>query len=219
MTAATSATAGAESGDRARQALWAALVLIVVWGANFSVQKAVFQALSPGGFLFGPSLLNTVFLASARLPSVFTLTAAPTVAVLPVPGSISTAPPLMITFAAEISPVIRVRLLPISIASIYHTGQLPAHHKDPFDRLIAAQCLRHNLAVISANSIFDNYGVNRVRFVTAVPVHSRLRGRFRPGAVEAVADGAIQVTWHVTVEREGQDKPAAVVEWIVRYYV
>jgi drug/metabolite transporter (DMT)-like permease len=52
MTAATSASAGADTGDRGRQALWAALVLIVVWGANFSVQKAIFQALSPGGFLF-----------------------------------------------------------------------------------------------------------------------------------------------------------------------
>jgi drug/metabolite transporter (DMT)-like permease len=37
---------------RARHALWAALVLIVIWGANFSVQKEVFKALSPGGFLF-----------------------------------------------------------------------------------------------------------------------------------------------------------------------
>ncbi len=36
----------------ARHALWVALVLIVLWGANFTVQKAVFQALSPGGFLF-----------------------------------------------------------------------------------------------------------------------------------------------------------------------
>ena len=35
-----------------RLALWAALALIVVWGANFSVQKAVFNVLSPGGFLF-----------------------------------------------------------------------------------------------------------------------------------------------------------------------
>ena len=48
MTAATSATARADAGDRARQALWAALVLILVWGANFSVQKAVFQALVAG---------------------------------------------------------------------------------------------------------------------------------------------------------------------------
>ena len=37
---------------RSRQALWAALVLIVIWGANFSVQKAVFAHLQPGGFLF-----------------------------------------------------------------------------------------------------------------------------------------------------------------------
>ncbi len=38
--------------DRSRHALAAALVLILVWGANFSVQKAIFEALSPGGFLF-----------------------------------------------------------------------------------------------------------------------------------------------------------------------
>ncbi len=37
---------------RSRHALWAALALIVTWGANFSVQKAVFVALQPGGFLF-----------------------------------------------------------------------------------------------------------------------------------------------------------------------
>jgi acyl dehydratase len=63
-----------------------------------------------------------------------------------------------------------------------------------------------------------NYGVNRVRFVSAVPVGSRLRGHFTPATIEAVA-GGLQVTWTVTVEREGQDKPACVAEWIVRYYV
>ena len=60
MTAATSAGARADGGDRARQALWAALVLILVWGANFSVQKAIFQALSPGGFLFVRYLIMPV---------------------------------------------------------------------------------------------------------------------------------------------------------------
>jgi len=40
------------AGSRESRALWAALLLIVVWGANFTVQKAIFQALSPGGFLF-----------------------------------------------------------------------------------------------------------------------------------------------------------------------
>ncbi len=40
------------SARRSRLALWAALTLVVIWGANFSVQKAVFAYLQPGGFLF-----------------------------------------------------------------------------------------------------------------------------------------------------------------------
>ena len=45
---------------RSRQALWAALMLIVIWGANFSVQKAVFTHLQPGGFLFVRYLIMPV---------------------------------------------------------------------------------------------------------------------------------------------------------------
>ena len=41
-----------ENTARSARALWVALVLILVWGTNFSVQKAVFNVLSPGGFLF-----------------------------------------------------------------------------------------------------------------------------------------------------------------------
>jgi drug/metabolite transporter (DMT)-like permease len=40
-----------------RRALWAALAMVAVWGSNFSVQKAVFTALSPGGFLFARYLM------------------------------------------------------------------------------------------------------------------------------------------------------------------
>jgi drug/metabolite transporter (DMT)-like permease len=50
--------------QRARHALWAALALIVVWGANFTVQKAVFSALSPGGFLFVRYLMMPVAAAA-----------------------------------------------------------------------------------------------------------------------------------------------------------
>jgi PIN domain nuclease of toxin-antitoxin system len=31
------------------------------------------------------------------------------------------------------------------------------HHKDPFDRLLAAQCIRENMAFISRDSIFESY--------------------------------------------------------------
>jgi acyl dehydratase len=62
-----------------------------------------------------------------------------------------------------------------------------------------------------------NYGVNRVRFIAAVPSGARIRGRFTPAAVQSL-DDSIQVTWSVTVEREGGDKPCVVAEWLVRYY-
>jgi acyl dehydratase len=62
-----------------------------------------------------------------------------------------------------------------------------------------------------------NYGLNRVRFVSAVPSGARVRARLTPQAVEDVSDG-IQITWAVTVEREGGDKPCCVAEWLVRYY-
>jgi acyl dehydratase len=63
-----------------------------------------------------------------------------------------------------------------------------------------------------------NYGVNRVRFVAAVPSGSRIRGRFAPTAIDA-RDEWFQVTWAATIEREGAEKPVCVAEWIVRYYV
>jgi drug/metabolite transporter (DMT)-like permease len=52
--------AGAGQDRRARRALWLALFLIVLWGANFTVQKAIFTALSPGGFLFVRYLIMPV---------------------------------------------------------------------------------------------------------------------------------------------------------------
>ncbi len=62
-----------------------------------------------------------------------------------------------------------------------------------------------------------NYGLNRVRFVSPVPTGSRIRALITLKAVDAVS-GGFQVTWDVAIERAGGDKPAAVVEWLVRYY-
>ncbi|WP_164249264.1 MaoC family dehydratase [Streptomyces sp. S4.7] len=62
-----------------------------------------------------------------------------------------------------------------------------------------------------------NYGVNKVRFPSPVPVGSRLRGT---AVVKDVAEagGGVQVTTVVTVEREGAEKPACVAESVSRYY-
>jgi len=62
-----------------------------------------------------------------------------------------------------------------------------------------------------------NYGLNRVRFVSPVPAGSRIRALITLQAVDAVS-GGFQVTWQVTIEREGGEKPACVADWIVRYY-
>ncbi len=63
-----------------------------------------------------------------------------------------------------------------------------------------------------------NYGVNRVRFVSAVPSGSRIRGRFTLASIERLAGGGVQATWAAVIEREGAEKPACVIEWLVRYY-
>ena len=62
-----------------------------------------------------------------------------------------------------------------------------------------------------------NYGLNRVRFITTVPAGSRIRARFSPLAVDETSN-SVQVTWSITIELEGGEKPCCVVEWIVRYY-
>jgi acyl dehydratase len=63
-----------------------------------------------------------------------------------------------------------------------------------------------------------NYGLNRVRFPSPVPVGSRLRALCVLQAYEAIAGGA-QVTVAVTIEREGGAKPACVAEWVTRHFV
>jgi acyl dehydratase len=51
-----------------------------------------------------------------------------------------------------------------------------------------------------------------------VPVGSRLRGRMKLLECKPVADDGWQMTWLVTVEREGSDKPACVAESLTRRY-
>ena len=76
--------------------------------------------------------------------------------------------------------------------------------------------LMHDAVTVDGPRMTLNYGLNRVRFVSAVPSGSRVRARIALGKIEDIGD-SIQATWSVTVEREGGDKPALVAEWVVRY--
>ena len=60
-----------------------------------------------------------------------------------------------------------------------------------------------------------NYGLNKVRFLNAVPVGARIRLRSELAEANAKGD-AVDMTVKHTIEIEGSDKPAAVAEMIVR---
>ncbi|MGA0128374.1 MAG: MaoC family dehydratase [Burkholderiales bacterium] len=62
-----------------------------------------------------------------------------------------------------------------------------------------------------------NYGLNRVRFTAPVRVNSKLRARFYLEDVVDIPDG-VQLVWTVTIEIEGESKPALVAEWLTRRY-
>ena len=61
-----------------------------------------------------------------------------------------------------------------------------------------------------------NYGLERVRFTAPVKVNSRVRARRVLLSAELKGDRAIQMTHRVTVEIEGDRKPACVADWITR---
>ena len=66
-------------------------------------------------------------------------------------------------------------------------------------------------------SMSINYGLNRVRFPSPVPVGSRVRATFEVVSVEQF-DGGTQVTMTATVERQDSEKPVCVAEIVFRYY-
>ena len=69
---------------------------------------------------------------------------------------------------------------------------------------------------VTGISMGINYGVDKVRFPSPVPVGSRLRGGVELIEVHDIA-GGVQVTLRIIVEREGSDKPACVVDALSRY--
>ena len=63
-----------------------------------------------------------------------------------------------------------------------------------------------------------NYGLNKVRFTSPVPVGSRLRARMKLLACDPIENSGMQMTWQVAVEREGVAKPVCIAESIARSY-
>lgn len=51
---------------------------------------------------------------------------------------------------------------PITLEVTERQMALPFHHRDPFDRLLVAQCLLERIPIVSADAVFDEYGVTRL---------------------------------------------------------
>lgn len=52
--------------------------------------------------------------------------------------------------------------LPITVADAERSGRLPGPHRDPFDRILAAQAIERNLPLLSKDSALDQFAVQRV---------------------------------------------------------
>ena len=61
-----------------------------------------------------------------------------------------------------------------------------------------------------------NYGFEKVRFISPVKVNSRIRASGELVAVDLKAPNTIQTTRKLTVEIDGENKPACVAEWLTR---
>jgi acyl dehydratase len=64
-----------------------------------------------------------------------------------------------------------------------------------------------------------NYGLNKVRFTSPVPVGSKIRAGATLVSVETAADGSLQVIADFVIEREGADKPCCIAQGLYRFYV
>ena len=107
-----------------------------------------------------------------------------------------------------------------------HLDEARAATDSPYGTTIAHGLLTLSLivplvqqaVVIDGVRMTVNYGFDKVRFPAPVPVGARVRARVAVAACETARDGSTQVTWRVTIERDGGDRPAVVADWIARLY-
>jgi acyl dehydratase len=113
------------------------------------------------------------------------------------------------------------------------TGDHQWIHVDP-DRAKAGPCgapIAHGFLTLSMLPMFFsasykvtqvrmgvNYGLNKVRFTSPVPVGSQLRARMTLLEAQPIDNAGLQMTWRVSVEREGAEKPVCVAESLSRLY-
>jgi acyl dehydratase len=74
------------------------------------------------------------------------------------------------------------------------------------------------MPVIEGTTMGVNYGFDNLRFISPVRAGSRVRGRFRLAEARLRKPKELQSRTNVTVEIEGEEKPALVADWIGLIY-
>ena len=108
-----------------------------------------------------------------------------------------------------------IHIDPARAAKELPTGKTIAHG---FLTLSLLPVLMGKIMRVNGTSRGINYGSNRVRFTSMVPVGSRVRARQTLKATETLKDGGLQLINEVTVEIDGQSRPALVAEMITVLY-
>jgi acyl dehydratase len=104
-----------------------------------------------------------------------------------------------------------------------HTDPIAAASHTPFGGTIAHGFLSLSLLSRMAADVMQvpdttkmavNYGLDRVRFLAPVKAGKRVRGHFTLDSAEDKAPGQLLLKHSVTVEIEGEDKPALTAQWL-----
>lgn len=82
---------------------------------------------------------------------------------------------------------------------------------------LISQFMKQAIEVRSGVGMSINYGVNKVRFPTAVRADSQIRARVSVQSVKELPD-SIEVIFSTVIEGQGSDKPCCVAETVARYY-
>ena len=107
-----------------------------------------------------------------------------------------------------------------------HLDEERARRDSPFGTTVAhgfltlsllSHFVRDAVQIRNGVRLAVNYGLNKVRFPAPLRAGTRVRARISVLTAKEVAD-ALEVTYHVAVESEEQEKPCCVVDWILRYY-
>jgi acyl dehydratase len=108
-----------------------------------------------------------------------------------------------------------------------HVDRQRAQRESPHGATIAhgfltlsllSQFMKQAIDIQGGVRMVINYGLNRVRFPSAVRAGAKIRARIGLAGLKELPD-SLEATYSITIEIENSSKPCCVAEWVVRYFL